>query len=645
MSLLSRSPLLFLSFVAACGASPGDAGKSNTGEDTANTDTLGRPPAWCEGTTAHRWDPHATEDADLFPDGLLEVADPASPTGRSLVMTEDTVPWLAASPALLKEGFEGLNGMSGFGTLGGILLRFTAPVSDVPGSADESTGGAGWQLVELTDAGPRRVPFEADVQEGGLTVILWPLVPLKIGATHAFVMTTDASADDGGCIAPVETTRALLFGDPPAGVPEDAPDRYRAAVDQLGLTPDDISVITVFTAHDETHTFRDLAAVAAEEEVHWVGPPTCTNVGDLTECDATITVLDRRNAKGLIDPTVDPVEAEIPVRIWTPKDREGPWPVVIYGHGLGSRRSEARYVAQAMQGDGYAVVAMEAVLHGDHPSATGGGTTDAAMRFLGVDLTAVKLQPAVLRGNFDQTNLDRVRLIHLIQTDGDFDGDGTDDLDGSQMGYLGISLGAILAPQLLAVTPSLEGAVLSVGGGRLLSIVTDTESLTDFEDILGALVGSTERFDRLVPIAQHVVDPSDSALWGAHVLRDRFDDAEPPSLLFQIGIADEVVPKSAGHALARALGLPHMQPVVETVETLTVVDEDPLAGNMAGGRTAAFFQFDRVTDGSRTVPARHVQTPTSPEGQLQMMTFLETWMDGEPPEAIDPYTVLDTPEL
>lgn len=614
-------------------------------EDPTDTGTGTVALEWCEGTTTHRWDPAATEDPDLFPDGLLEDPDDSSPTGRRIVMTEERAPWLAAAPDLLKEGFAALDGTSGFGTNGGILLRFDGAVGEVPSGDTASLESTGWMLASFGDEGPERVPFEAEVLEDGLTVVLWPLVPLPLGTEVALVVTTAAPAADGGCIAPAETTKALLTGELPAGAPADAAARHQAAVAALGLQPDQVSALSVFTTHDETGTFRELAATMRDEPVAWIGEPSCTERTHNTMCDATITVLDTRNERGLIDPTVTPTEAEIPVRIFTPNEGEGPWPVVIYGHGLSSRRSEATRVADARTGEGYAVVAMEAVLHGDHPTSEGGGS-DAALAFLGLDLTGLKMDPLVLRGNFDQTNLDRVRLMELIRQDGDFDGDGVAELDGSRMGYLGISLGAILAPQLLAVTPELEGAVLSVGGGRLLSIVTDTESLSAFEDILGALVGSPERFDRLVPVAQHVVDPADSALWGAHLLQDRFDDGLPPSILMQVAMEDEVVPKTSGHALARAIGLPHMAPVAERVDTLTVTENNPVAGNLEGDRTAAFFQFDRVSTGrGRVEAATHVGTPTSPEGELQMLEFLQSWLEEGTPVAVDPYAELGTAPL
>ena len=51
-----------------------------------------------------------------------------------------------------------------------------------------------------------------------------------------------------------------------------------------------------------------------------------------------------------------------------------------------------------------------------------------------------------------------------------------------------------------------------------------------------------------------------------------------------------VVPPAAGRALARALGIPHLAPVVQRVELIDVIESGPVEGNWAdGGRTAAFF--------------------------------------------------------
>ncbi len=643
------------------GAGDDGAGDDGTGDDGAGDDGTGNdggdqdtgevdkeppedPPAWCEGATAHSWDPWTAEEVQLFPDGLLEVADDSTPTGRRIDASVERAPWADDLPALLGPAVLAAEDLSGFGTLGAVLVRFSAPVSDAPATVNESLEGP-WMLVDM--ASGERVPFEAQVLEGGLTALIWPLRPLARGTEHAFVLTTEATAYDGDCVAPAPATQQLLYGDEALVDPlfAEAAPRYRQAVDALGLRPEDVSVLTVYTTHDDVQVARQLAAAVPDHPVSWIGAPSCAVDGATLSCEARLTVLDHRSELGLIDPDVEPVEAEIPVTIWLPDREGGPWPVCVYGHGLGSRRSEGALVAEAMGDAGYAVVAMEAVDHGDHPSARGGGSTDDAMRFLGLDLEALSLDVRALRGNFDQTNLDRLRLINLLKTAPDLDGDGAAELDPDRMFYLGASLGAILGPQLLALSSDIDGSVLSVGGAQLITIVTDTEQLEDYTDLIALLVGSVERFDRLTAVAQHIVDPVDSGTYAPHVLRDRWDGAPAPHLLVQVAMDDTVVPPSSGFALARALDIPHMEPVVETVELLTLTDDDPVVSNLPEDTTAAFFQFDRVTYNSTLQSAAHTATPKSEEGTLQWHTALSTWVRGDPVEIIDPYEALGTPPL
>lgn len=633
--------------VLADPAPPQNSGTQGDSPEEEEVPWIG-PPVYCSGSTSHRWSITDETDVDLFPDALLEKPDSTSPTGRSLHITDTTARWLPGTPDLLSNGIRAMDGMSGFGTVGGVLLRFEGgTVQNVPLTAEESMTDTGWQLLDLSGSVPQRVPFEAKIHEEGQTVILWPLKPLRLSARHALVVTTDATADDGECIAPAQTTQDLLYGEtlPEHPNAQEASAQYRNALETLSLHPDDISIMTVFTTHDEPSYWLDISKEADKEPVAWGEFQGCTEDDLVMECTVLTTIMDRRNAEGSVKKGTPPLEQEIPVTVWLPKGHEAPYPVVMYGHGLASHRTEGGFGARLLAEAGFAMVAMDAVAHGDHPSADPDASYNGALGFLGIDLETISINPSLLRGNFDQTNLDRRRLLRLILSKPDFDGDGVADFEVDTVSYLGVSLGAILGSQLLAVSPEIHSAVFSVGGGRLMSIVTDTAELAGFMGIITALVGSEERFNRLVPIAEHVVDPADSALWGAHVLQDRFDDAVPPSVLLQVGIDDEVVPKSAGHMLARSLGLAHLTPVAEPVETLKVM-EGPLSGNGAeGASTQALFQFDRVTTGSGVGPAFHVDTPKSEEGQYQIRHFLETGLHNGVPEAIDPYPIVGTPSL
>jgi hypothetical protein len=293
---------------------------------------------------------------------------------------------------------------------------------------------------------------------------------------------------------------------------------------------------------------------------------------------------------------------------------------------------------------GYAVVAVDALEHGRHPTADAGDGGLNAMRFLGIDLENVRIDLLALGGNFNQSMLDRLQLVALLQDAPDVDGDGAPDFDPDHLGYYGISLGGMMGSSILAGTSALRVGVLAVAGGRLITFVTDTGTIKPLLPVLGDLVGSETMLERLLVAAQSLVDPADPASFAPHVLADRLVAGDTPHVLFPVAIGDEVVPPAAGRALARAMNIPQVPPVLVPVGVIPVTDTAPVSGQLSGV-TAGYFQLDRVTRSAGVEPASHGNTPYSPEVLLQATHFLDTWLGTGTPEILDPYAELGTPAL
>lgn len=606
------------------------------------------PPEWCESDTAHRWSPFDSEELEFFPDGISVIAEEDSPTGQRLHYTLDTAPWLEATPALLQEGLAALNDLSGYGTLGGSVIRLTAPVGgQLPATGAESISSTAWQWWDLDAEPPERIPYEVELLDDDHTVVFWPMRPLRRNARHAILVTNDAQGADGGCIAPAETTRTLLHGMPENPFLAAAAPVFADGLLQLGVDPADVSVLSVYRTHDDIGPMQRVAARIVEEPVEWGEWEGCAERGSLLECETSTTVLDSRSEAGDVDDTIEPREGVLPVTVWMPSEGEGPWPVLVYGHGLNSERDEGWEIAERTAEQGVVVISAEAVEHGEHPFIDAEDLGEPALRFLGIDLSRIVIDARAIRGNFNQTALDRLRLIQLLRTRPDFDGDGIDDIDPERVAYIGASLGALCGTAVLALSPDLDAGVLTIGGSRLLDIVRDSDLLGDFMPLIELALGSAELFDRLMPVAQHVVDPADPGVWTPHILQDRFDERTPPSVLAAVGLFDDVVPSSAGRTMARGMQLPHLPPVAEEVEFLEVLESESVSGNFAdGARTAAFFQYDRVTRGDGPPErATHVRSAKSNESAAQIRVFFETWANGEAPVIIDPYTELGTPPL
>ena len=200
---------------------------------------------------------------------------------------------------------------------------------------------------------------------------------------------------------------------------------------------------------------------------------------------------------------------------------------------------------------------------------------------------------------------------------------------------------------LLALADNIEAGVLTVAGGRLMTFATDNATVEAFKPLLADVVGSEALLNRLFTAAQTVVDAADPATFGAHILADRLDSAPPiPNLLCQVAIVDETVLPAAGKALARALGIPHVPPVLDPVALIATSSPAPVVGNLVdGAATAGFFQYDRVSEGAGVTAATHNNTLFSAEASLQALHFLRAWRDTGRGEIIDPYAELSTPAL
>lgn len=597
----------------------------------------GAPIAFCEGQTEARYDLLDPDELLAFPDDAWTVADASSPTGRRVAINAETAPWTAALAAPLQPIVEELSERSGFARVGGVVMRFSGPVGPGPADAAASVAAPGLQWLDLSVDPPERVPFEVQVGESGDQLVLEPLQTLRAGAEHAVVLTSSFTDAAGGCIRPAGDIRARLAGE--SGDAElDA--RVADAVAAAGVSPGDVGHVLVYTTHDDLLPMVEAAAHARASAPGWSDGPHCSGEGTRV-CEGAFVAHDYRTDGGVEGPEPQDSWLLQPV-IWLPEDVEGPVPVAVFGHGLNSRSAGGGGLASMLADLGVAVVALDALHHGTHPTADPDDDLPA-MAFLGLDLANLRLDARGLRGSFDQSALDRLQMLSLLRAHPDLDGDGQDDLDMDQLLYFGVSLGGLMGPPLMALEPDIGAGVYAVGGGKLSAFATDTEVVASLAPVIEALVGPPDEFARLLPVLQAAVDPSDPAVWGAHVLEDRFDGAPAPDLLFPVAQFDETVPPSSAKALARGLRLPHLSPVPDPVPMLEVVD-GPLMGNGPGGATVAYFQLDRVTSGGAVEAAHHGNVPASDQVRWMMLGLFGGHLSGSAVLA-DPYAELGTPDL
>ncbi len=654
----------------ACAASPSPAPASDSGAshsdsraltdvpsaDTAKAAVVVKSYTFCKGATALLYDPSGPGQVTTFPDDYYTLPDTKSRTGLR-VHFDPSAPWIAQGPAILSRAINDLSTLDGWGTTAAVVFRFGLPVTGptlaLPSGAT-STQAQGLIFADLGPiAGPARtpvrVPFEAQVTEDNKTVLLWPMRPLHPKHRHLVVWTTDQKAADGACIAPSPALQQLLQGDASDPKLLKLTEPARLGLAALSIDPASVSALALFSTQSTTELSQATAKDIAGRKFKWLSPGSCSEEPLYRKCVRPFGAFDYRDGRLVVDGTPQ-TPYTLKATVWLPKGKPGPYAAAVFGHGLGSGRDQGTALADLAAPEGFATVAIDAVAHGEHPTSdpVATGTLPTLIRFFGIDLATLSVDGLKLRDNWRQSTYDKLQLLQVLSQHPDIDGDGKADVDADKLFYLGVSLGGIMGPELLALSSQIKVGVLTVPGARVASIISDS---SEFGPIIGTLKPenvSDADVIRFFPILQTLLDAGDAAAYAPHVLTDRLaGTGSAPQLLMQMAIGDTIVPNSCNRALARALMVPLAPPVLQDVGLVPLLTKLPVSGNMASGQTAVLFQFDRTTQkaGQQPEPAGHSSTPKSLEALTQDLHFIKTWLATGKSEAIDPYQQLGTPPL
>ncbi len=633
--------LLCLLFVALLGCPPSNPAPSEPAPAP-------EPPDWCaDGRALYRYDVGAANEFTTFPDDHLTRPDATTATGLRVAMGLDDAPSVGQFPEGYLNVFDEISTLDGFGTTAGAVFRFDYALSE------ESLTADAFGFVAFTEDGPLLIGAEPFLSDFGSLLILRPHVPLPPATRSAVALFSPATSSDGTCIRPGVPLRELLS--PETELAEGATSdplapRYAEAAAAFGKDLSDIAAMSVFTTQSTHATSLAVAQdIASRPAAEFEGPWTCGSEsgGARTRCDASITLNDYRTVDRVVPPDGDRVPRgshTLPVSLWLPgAGDEGPYPLVVYGHGLGGDRSQGGSVASFLSPEGLAIIAIDAVEHGDHPSNT-------PMPFPALDplsLFAIQIDPPgisglVLRDNFRQSTFDKLQLVASVMEHGiDPDGEGGV-VDTDSLFYIGVSLGGLMGPEVIALTDAFRGALLSVPGGRVTSIIRDSELFAPVIDMMRPEGTSDVEVDTFFPILQTLVDAGDPGVW-TPLMFDRVLPADlhgVPQVLFQFALEDGIVPNSANAAIAAASGLPGVGTEVFEVPGLSWVN-GPLSGNLVDGGSGGIQQFDVVTDrstpGVDPHPATHDNVTRSFEGLEAAKAFFLPVLDGQPGVVVDPY--------
>lgn len=511
---------------------------------------------------------------------------------------------------------------SGFSAIGAVYFRFDGALDPASLPNDPATTLEPDSTVFFIDVDPdssergQRFPayvhFEAEATSfwPGNTLVVRPIAGhhMRVARRYAVVIRSGLLDVEG---APVQQAAALaeLRGGGSTGDTEvDA--HYQellTTLEAVGVPGEEVLVATAFETSDP------VSELDALREAIYAGPEsTATNwekeepqgapyviyrgVFTTTEFFSGTSPYTQSFGTGRFQFDADgkPLNGNpgVPVRFTitvpnTPMPAEG-YPIVIYGHGTGGGaethvggNSEGAWLATA----GAATLGFDAALHGDRVE--GASVSESIL------VTNVVAARELAR----QTVVDMMVLYRFWNTGLEIPASvtGGDPIRfNTDLGlYMGHSQGSQEAGLLLAIEPQIDAAFLSAGGAVALISVMEREAQ-------GAPISCAVALFINVPCAelnqehpvlnlimQPLLDPADPIHFARRFIQEPAPGHKAKHIAMTEGNQDKFTPPESIEALAAAIGLPIVEPFVQSSAPLDLTGlgtvAPPLTQNLTGG--------------------------------------------------------------
>lgn len=539
---------------------------------------------------------------------------------------------------------------TGFGLTSASFMRFDAPIdpSSLPSEPIRSQiPDASVYLVNLEQSSPnygRKVPVEiAFHPDGGeiigdnwLACLPFPGIVLEEDSDYALVATNRILAEDG---SPVSAAPA--FADIMAS--STSTNSQIAAAQSLyepltrwldepgGDERSDVVNASVFTTQSPTRLmgkFREVIYESYPEpkarEIEWRterrGYAVYTGRYDSPNFQAGEYPYKALEHGGgfVLDADGDPIvqstyDLRFSMTIPTGKPMpEDGWPIILYAHGTtGDYLSyESNGTAARMAEQGIAVISIDQVMHGDRLD--GGDVQTLFFNFQ---------NPLSSRANVIQAALENYQLLRLVKNFEHVErhvGGRTIRFDGSKIMFMGHSQGSVTGVPFSAYEPEVIGTIFSGAGGLLLlTLITKTEPF-DIRELVRLIIRDAEitRFHPALSFLQAFYEPADGIVYGRLLVHEPPEGMSPKNVFQPIGLADNYTTVPTMHALATAMGLDQVSPVLDPIEGLELLEKRVLNApvtNNAETVTAVAAQYEPMggADGhfvSFDIPAAMIQS-------------------------------------
>lgn len=592
-----------------------------------------------------------------WPSSVFEVDDATTPTGRHLAIPATTLPTNFDGDQIDPAGW---NKADGFSPAAPMVMSFPGGVSvdglppadnmDVSLQPDSPT-----VIIDMTDGNKRIAHFaELDAQAAATpdsqALFIRPAMRLTGGHRYAVAITNKVKAQDGGELPVPPGFAALRDGKHTdhALLETERPRLKEAldALDEAGFPAADLVVAWDFTVASDDFIHRDMIAArdraVAALDTHPIAFTIATDEvpGDGTQIKRKITgTLDAplfltKDGKFVPGTAIArdgddlpalqgwyqiPFSAIVPACAYT---SPAPVPMVIYGHGLMGSSNEATGGVQSQTAAEDCLVIVGTDMRGmstpDLPNVVSTlndlNNSDQVFEVLEQGLVNHITLVRAMRTTFAQS-----LFVDASQN-------GKSLVDPQKVYYYGLSQGGIFGTAVMAYEPTMQRAVLGVGGANYSVLLDRSADWPQYRTILSG--GYTDALDDTLAIG--LCQMRWDKVEGSGVVNTVLNGAPTApiakQLLMEIALSDEQVPNLGSYWQARSMGIPVLGPTPVTPWGLQVQASPLEAGASAilimdGGAPAA---PTTNIPAPKIDPSMHDLTRTQPATRRQIKQFFET---------------------
>lgn len=515
-----------------------------------------------------------------FPSDVWSVEDPTTATGRRVQLGPTT---LTLAGGLLVTDPTWLSYSDGFSP--GATLLAHLPGATVAGLAtpwhpEDSLDPASPTVILEVETG-RRIAHFAELDtwpdaDDGRTFMLRPVERLRDG-TRYIAAVRGVEGADGAPLPPSATFKALRDGLASEDVSvERRAEWYEdifARLEAAGVPREDLQLAWDFTTASRENntaamlTMRDdsLAALGdggAPYVIDSVEDDWSPHVARLVRGRITVPLyLDAPGPGGkmVVDGDGMPVQngtADYPFVVMIPNSAvEEPRPLIQFGHGLFGSRDAALATEMQLLADayGYVVFATDwiGMSHEDPPA--------IAAAIAGGDVLEFRTVPDRSRQGF----LNMLILMRTMRTtmvdDPTFEVGGHAAWTVEGPSYVGGSQGGIYGASYMALTQEVQRGVLAVPGQPYCLMLPRS---VHFDPFWAIIKGVFQPLDTqlLLGVAQMLWDRAEPTGYSDSIVSDPLPGTPPHEVLLIEAIGDHQVPNLSSEVMARAIGVPHIQP-------------------------------------------------------------------------------------